>query len=187
MESRSWDRRQTPTASVSPSVLRLSNPDDPDRRLLQLFHKHFCTGEYEILEQFTHNDIVHDLMLACSLIISTKKEDMENASTKITMLYVRALRALRGALADQQRVKEDVTLVSAIVICIFEVSIQLHLFALELILKVSEDQPTRIITVIRLECALPGTDAYSLRERTCSNSNNRGTSNLSLSTANDGE
>jgi hypothetical protein len=44
------------------------------------------------------------------------------------MLYVQALREVLAALADPQRVKEDVTLVSAIVICIFEVSVQVDIF-----------------------------------------------------------
>lgn len=108
---------------MSPFTVHLSNQDDPDRRLLQLFHKHFCTGEYEILEQFTHHHIVHDLMLACSIIITTKKGDTEDASTRVTILYVRALQALRATLADQQRAKEDVTLVSTIMMGIFEVSV----------------------------------------------------------------
>lgn len=110
-----------------PVASSLSNPHDPDQKLLQSFHKHFCTGEYQVLEQFTHNHIVRDLMLSCSLIISTKKEDIEKTSTKITMLYVRALKELQAALADQERVKEDVTLVSAIMVCILEVSIQSHI------------------------------------------------------------
>jgi hypothetical protein len=60
-------------------------------------------------------------MHACALIVSTATEEIEGMSSRILKLYVSGLQATRLAFMHEREMREDVTVVSAILICIIEV------------------------------------------------------------------
>jgi hypothetical protein len=114
--------RQMKSAHVTvPRTTEAMTSENLDPAFIGVFKKHFCSQEFEILLSFTHNRVVQDLMHACALIVSTATDEIEGMSSRILKLYVSGLQATRLAITHEREMREDVTVVSAILICIIEV------------------------------------------------------------------
>lgn len=90
---------------------------------LRRFLMQFCKGEYEILGHFAHSPIVQNLMEACALTVAPDTRKDGQTITYTTKLFVQALEGVRHALSDSVQARQDVTLISVILVCIFDVCV----------------------------------------------------------------
>lgn len=85
------------------------------------FREHFYRRRASIFDNFEQHEGVQALMGACSLLLEANGEANYEKSTKAMELYVGALSWVHAAVRDQQRAREDATLVATILLCFFEV------------------------------------------------------------------